>query len=311
MNAAPRVTIVVLQRETFAHTERSIESLYATTSVPFNLVYVDAGSPPAVRRTILAAAKRHGFEVLRRPRFLTPNEARNVALAHVATELVAFIDNDVIFAEGWLEALVACADETGAEIVGPLVCIGEPAFERVHVAGGMAHIEESAAGRTFHETHNFVDQQLADVAGQLMREATEMVEFHCMLVRRSVFARVGAFDERLRSASEHLDLCMLVRRSGGTVVFEPGAVVNQLLPRPFPRDLRSLPFFLQRWNPRHNASTIEHFRTKWNLQRGDRALAASLDWLDERRDLMFVKFQPARVRHGLRLARRFVLGGQR
>jgi glycosyltransferase involved in cell wall biosynthesis len=306
VNGVPRVTVVVLQRETFAHTERSIESAYATTKVPFRLVYVDAGSPAPVRRAIAAAAARHGFAVLRRPRFLTPNEARNLALANLTTELVVFIDNDVIFAEGWLEALVACADETGAEIVGPLVCIGEPAFERVHVAGGMAHIEETAAGRAFHETHKFVDRQLADVAAQLVREPTEMVEFHCMLVRRSVFAHIGAFDERLRSASEHL-----VRRSGGTVFFEPGAVVNQLLPRPFPRDLRSLPFFLQRWSPRHNASTIEHFRTKWNLQRGDRALAASLDWLDERRDLMFVKFQPARVRHGLRLARRFVLGGQR
>jgi hypothetical protein len=57
---------------------------------------------------------------------------------------VAFIDNDVIPERGWLEALRRCMDETGAWIVGPLYCEGEPDAAVAHMAGGEAHFEESA-----------------------------------------------------------------------------------------------------------------------------------------------------------------------
>ncbi len=101
--AGPRVTVAVTQRESFDHTLRSIESLYATTAtVPFDLVYVDAGSPLPVRALIDDAARRFGFRVLRSERYLTPNEARNLAAAAIDTPFVLFVDNDIIFRDAWL-----------------------------------------------------------------------------------------------------------------------------------------------------------------------------------------------------------------
>ena len=50
---------------------------------------------------------------------------------------------------------------------------------------------------------------------------TEQVEFHCMLVRRDVFVRLGPLDESLRSVREHLDLCLRVQEDGGEVWFDP------------------------------------------------------------------------------------------
>jgi hypothetical protein len=97
---------------------------------------------------------------------------------------------------------------------------------------------------------------------------------------------------------------MLVRASGGAVVFEPSAVVSQLLPRPFPFDAASRSFFLQRWNRADNRATIEHFRTKWCLQARDPALEATLEWLDARPDLRFRYLRPDIVRNGLRRVRR-------
>ena len=52
------------------------------------------------------------------------------------TEYVVFVDNDVLYTEGWLDRLVACADETGAEVVAPLTCQGLPAHTEIHHAGG-------------------------------------------------------------------------------------------------------------------------------------------------------------------------------
>jgi GT2 family glycosyltransferase len=300
----PRVTVAVLQRESFGHTGRSLESLYATAQAPFDLIYVDAGSPPPVQRLIEDEGRRRGFRVLRQERFLAPNEARNLALPHIQTEFVAFVDNDLIFRDAWLRRLLACADETGAEVAGPLVCIGQPPFRTIHSAGGNAHIEETESGRRFIESHRFLGRRLAAVAQRLIREPVEMVEFHCMLVRRSVFDRLGFLDEKLRTANEHMDLCMHVRQNGGKVVFEPGAIVNHLLPAPFPFDRQSWPFFFERWRKVNNRATIEHFRAKWNLQPDDRTLDATHNWCNDRRDMIFRYLRPAILRHGLRKLRR-------
>ena len=295
------VTVVVTQRESFGHTGRSIESLYATAGVPFDLLYVDAGSPPRVRRLIDAEAIRHGFRVLRHDGFLTPNEARNRALALVDADYVAFVDNDIIFREAWLERLLACAVETDADLVGPLICMGNPPFRKVHCAGGSLAIEEAAYGRRLRAGHR-VQWWLPDatVDGELVREPTGYLEMHCVLARRSVFERVGIFDERLRSAFEHIDLCLLVARSGGKIMLEPDAVINELLPAPFPLDLQSLPFFRQRWSRAKNRATAEHFRSKWDLQPDDYALEMTLDFCNHRGEVLFRYLRPDLVRFGLR-----------
>ncbi len=299
------------QRETFCHTEASIDSLYATTRAPFDLVYVDGGSPPAVRKRIEAAAQRRGFRVLRCERFLSPNEARNLALAASTGEFVVFVDNDLIFGDGWLERLVECADETGAEIVGSA---------HLHRT---ADVQENPCGRRQRAHHGgrrraalsrdipLPHRQLADVADLLVRQPLEMVELHCMLVRRTVFDRAGLFDERLLAAHEHADLCMLVRAAGGTVMFEPASIANQLLPAIYPFDRDSLPFFRWRWSRANCRATAEHFRAKWNLASGDTQVAATENWCNDRRDVLFRYLRPRYFRHGSRRLRRALAGKMR
>jgi len=119
------VTSVVVPRERFSIAQHSLESIYKHTR-PFELIYVDGGSPRAVSRWLDQAATQYGFRLLRSKQYLMPNQARNIGLAEVKTKYVVFIDNDVIVWPGWLESLIECAEETGAWIVGPVVCIGKP-----------------------------------------------------------------------------------------------------------------------------------------------------------------------------------------
>ncbi len=42
-----KVTIVVVPRERFSVTQRSLENVYAETDYPFTLVYVDGNSKPS------------------------------------------------------------------------------------------------------------------------------------------------------------------------------------------------------------------------------------------------------------------------
>ena len=278
-------TIVVVPRERFALTRRSLDSIYENTSCPFKLVYVDGGSPAATRRYLEAQAKQRGFALLRRDYYLTPNEARNLGFAQVETPYTVFVDNDVLVTPGWLEALIACADDTKAWVVGPLYCMGELETPIVHMAGGRAYIDEQQGVRRFYEVQRFWGVPLSQVRPRLHREACEVVEFHCMLVRTEVVQRLGPFDEQLMSALENPDFCMSVRAAGGEVYLEPAALVTYLHPPPCA--WRDLPYFFLRWSEQWNRASLRRFREKWNLPDNDPSLVAQFHaWTGWRRQVL-------------------------
>ncbi|HTE65712.1 MAG TPA: glycosyltransferase, partial [Candidatus Binatia bacterium] len=90
-DGGPAVTILVVPREQFSVAGRALEALYERSRHPFALIYVDGGSPRAVRREIEASARRRGFTLIRTNGYLTPNQARNLALARVKSRYVVFL----------------------------------------------------------------------------------------------------------------------------------------------------------------------------------------------------------------------------
>jgi len=97
-------------RERFSHSKVALETLYQNTALPFELAYVDVNSPRHVARYLRQQAAERNFQLIRRERYLSPNQARNVGLAAVTSEYVVFIDNDCEVAPGCLAALLRCAE---------------------------------------------------------------------------------------------------------------------------------------------------------------------------------------------------------
>lgn len=218
------------------------------------------------------------------------------------TRYVVFIDNDAVPAPGWLDKLVECAETTGAWIVGPLYFIGEPERQEIHMAAGDARIEERPGGRRFVERHRFAGKRPAEVRAHLVRQPCEQVEFHCMLVRAEVFERLGPLDEELRSVAEHSDLCMLVRRHGGDVYFEPDSIVTYVTSGRF--GLSDYAYFFRRWSEAWTEASIERFREKWDLPVGEAGMKAIARWNEEHRHIPLMPTQRALERvFGWRLGR--------
>jgi hypothetical protein len=275
---SPLVTVVISPRERFSLTEGTLASVIQDTSVPFDLLVVDGGYPIRLKRRLESMARARGFLILRKDYYLSPNEARNLALPHVATKYVAFIDNDLVVVKGWLEALVRCAEDTGADIVSPVVCIGEPLHSIIHIAGGTVRIVEKNGKRALREVHQHANRQLDEVRDELRRERTELAEFHCMLVRRKVFDRLGPLDESLKATSEHIDLCMKVRNAGGAVFLEPSAVVTYL-PAP-PLAMSDVPYYLLRWGDEWCIASERHLAETWGVAISESAV---LSWTPRHR----------------------------
>jgi glycosyltransferase involved in cell wall biosynthesis len=301
--------VVVAPREQFRVTRPALESIFAQTGLPYKLVYVDGASPAPVQRYLKLRARQRGFTLIRTEHYISPTEARALALPHVDTPYVCFIDNDVIVTRGWLDRLVRCADETDAWAVGPLYCNGVPALRLIHMAGGQAHIREENGRRAFYEKHRFWGRPAAEVQTHLRREATELVEYHCMLLRTETFDKFGPQDPRYLSSAESLDICLQLRGAGYPVYLEPDAVVSNQPPPPFL--WTDLPFYLLRWSDAWNRISLRCFRERWDLPADDRWIGDHYGWLTRHRDLAFewVAQGTRRVlgwRRGGRLARLIV-----
>ena len=286
--SAARATIVVVPRERFSEAKTSLESVLADTEKPYELVYVDGGSPRKLRRWLEQQAAEHSFKLIRRNRYLSPNEARNIGLAEVDTEFVAFLDNDVSVKPGWLEKLIECADETGAAAVGPLTC--EYDFDTVHFAGGEVEIneeeEDEEVARRVRDKMYLAQKKVHKVQDELVRKEVQLCEFHCVMARTDALREVGGLDEGLLNTREHLDFSLSLAKNGGTVWFEPESVVAYMPPPPL--EASDVPFFMLRWSNDWEQRSLNHFRQKWDLVEDDffKRRLGRLGW---RRQAMVVK----------------------
>lgn len=291
----PKVTVVMIPRERFSCARESIDGLYENTHMLFDLIYVDTNAPRRHASELQAMAESRGFRILRTDRYLKPAQARNVGARAADGEYVVFVDNDVAYAPGWLENLVACADETGADVVGPLACQFEPLHEEIHAAGG--RIMEPAEFERFRkicetgeqdltavepkfeicEVIHKQGQKVADEAANLKRCETGFVEFHCCLVRRDTLERVGYLDDRL-STKEHLDFCLSVIRNGGTIYLEPTSIITYFaFSDEHPLSLSDLNFYLVRWSTKWHKSSLSLFMRKWSF--ADNGYTAQKMWV--------------------------------
>ncbi len=285
--STPEVTIIVVPRERFQFACESLESLYENTDYPFKLIYVDNHSPTSLQQHLQTQAQLKGFQLIRTERFLSPNQARNVGLKQVLnqpnrSQYVVFVDNDVIFAPGWLQALVDCSEQTNATVVGSLVCQYQPVHQIIHCAGGEYMSSEEFAcfvrgepsvtssdqqGKwRINEKTFYQNRPIAEVRDRLKRQPTGFVEFHSMLVRTAIFDQIGLLDEGFSCTKEYLDFCMLVAQAGGTVYLEPASVVTFLTHPPAPAlKWSDLPYFMVRWSDAWERESLLHFQKKWDL----------------------------------------------
>lgn len=265
----PRVTIVVVPRERFGIAQDSLQSILDKTTVPYDLIYIQAGGPASLQDWLRAQADAKGFRLIEMGRYVSPNEARNIGWKLAATPYVVFIDNDVIPADHWLEPLVTCADETGADVVCPVTCHGLPLHTRVHQAGGQFTPDVSAFFATVPGRRRLdivtrgEHQELAEIPPE--RHETQVCEFHCTLIRRDLMERTGLLDEELLATREHIDFCMGVLASGGKIICEPNSVITYRFTKTDPMKLSDMPYYIVRWSQDWQLRSIARFIDKWGF----------------------------------------------
>jgi glycosyltransferase involved in cell wall biosynthesis len=278
INPAPvmtsSVTVVVTQREGFHFTRESLYSLLDSLGRAFPVIYVDGASPPECR-DFLAARSPGQLLHIREERFLSPNEAKNLAIPHIRTEFAAFVDNDVLFQSGWLDLLLETAIDKNAASVAPFYRERIGISEKIHMAGGEARIVEIRDRRLLVVTHD--ERKSRGEVARLAPFATSHIEMHALLVRTDFLRRrPELFDSAIPSIPENVDFCLGLLDMGGAIWMDPRAVVTVILPTKIPAADR--PFYLFRWSQESQLRGLSHFRKKWKLAGIQPVLNSQLRW---------------------------------
>jgi GT2 family glycosyltransferase len=254
-----------------------LESLLRDDYPAFDVVVVDntdKGSfSPTIRGDERIRVVREGRRGLSR--------ARNTGIRSARYDILAFIDDDVTVDGGWMRAIAsALEDESIAGVTGLVVPaeLETQAQREFEWYGGMSKGRERRLirGATLSASQAIGVQQFGVGAN--------------MAFRRSVFQRVGSFDEALGGGTatlgaEDLDFFHRVLREGLTLCYEPAAqvrhrhrrTVTELRSQVFANGCSYSVYLLKIWSrrsvPRHRVAI---FAVLWAVGRLGTALFRSI-----------------------------------
>ena len=274
--------VAFVPREVFSTTQKCLKRLYEVTEETFDLVCIDGNSDSETKAFLEDYSQEKGFKLLRSECYLSPNQARNMAYEwakeNLEADYIVFIDNDVLVTSGWLTAMVNCADETGAGIVGPAYYEHLPECSKLHMYGGECGIERDEYGKlTLFERHDCQHTEEAGLENPLVRKSTGLIEFHTVLVRMDLLAKTGGLDPALSCFAEHADLSMLAKQHGYEIWLEPDSKVTYVPPKRLERTDRD--FFFLRWSEDWMQADQKHLIDKWDLEYFPNTKGRGLQWL--------------------------------
>lgn len=281
-------TIVVSPRERYSSVLHSLESLFSTIHPDVPVIVVEGSTPRPIRQRLRQLSAERPFIHVALDYMVTPNEARNIGMRMASTPYVVLSDNDIEYEPGWLEALERNALESGADAVAPLIFIGPDQARIIHHAGGRLIFHESNGRPIIKEQHRLMNVPFESVESRLSELApmdNDVCEFHCAMLRKSVWEAMGGLDERLITR-EQVDFGLRLISMGSRITFARDSHVTYRAFDPFnPIDLG---YHLFRWSDHRAVESMdafeetwqlnlerEHIRTKWIANHRARAIASA------------------------------------
>ncbi len=258
----PTVTIGFVPRERFSLAAESLQRIFDYTEIPFNLIVVNCNIPKIYWQQMEQVLQgRDKVKVIHREHYLLPNQSKNLVVQEAQDEFLCLIENDNLVQKGWLSQLIAACEEYPADAAVPLMIEGALGAGKVHFEDllGQVRAIQTPEGTKL-EILSRTDRKELDRGCD--RRTVQFMEQHCLLFRRSVFDRIGPYDEELNTRDE-IDLSLSLHQAGVRVVFEPKCEIHYI--PPYPPQLNEIDYFCMKWNLKRAAKSRDRIQEKWNL----------------------------------------------
>jgi GT2 family glycosyltransferase/glycosyltransferase involved in cell wall biosynthesis len=213
-STTPRVSIVIPVHNKIDYTVACLRSLAAHPgTAAFETIVVDDASGDATAERL---AQIEGIRVVRNAQNLGFVGSCNAGAATAHGKFLAFLNNDTVVEDGWLDALLRVFDEEpGAGLAGAKLVYPDG---RLQEAGGIVFADGS--GWNYGRFENPADPRF-----EFRREA-DYCSGAAIMIRSDLFEKLGGFDTRYAPAYyEDTDLAFAVRKADKKVFYEPRATV--------------------------------------------------------------------------------------
>jgi glycosyltransferase involved in cell wall biosynthesis len=181
---------------------RCIQGILGQTRPPAEIIVVDDG---CTDKTV-EIASRYPVRIVRHEVNMGLSSARNTGVRSARNDLVASIDADCLAKPDWLERLLECFQDQST----------------VGAGGRLIELYRTKLPDKWRALH------MIQHRGPEMIVGADFLFGHSTLFRKTAIEKVGLYKEALRTNNEDEYICRKLLQGGGTLVYEPRAVVEHL-----------------------------------------------------------------------------------
>jgi GT2 family glycosyltransferase len=217
LGAPPRVSIVIPVFNRIDLTKQCLDAVHRTTPAGlYEVIVVDNASSDGTTEFLRQERAANRLKAVVNDTNLGFGRACNRAARLARGEFVVFLNNDTVAQPGWLEALIAAADDASVGAVGSRL---------LYPDGTIQH-----AGIHFHDgrPEHVFRRKAADFPAAMTQRDYPAVTGACILFRRDLLEKIGGFSEEYTMYVEDVDLCLSVWDAGFRVVYEPASLLFHL-----------------------------------------------------------------------------------
>lgn len=196
VGSTPLISLIIPSKNQFLVLRQCIEHLMARTSYPnYELLIVDNGSTDADACQFLNDLNDMGIDqvrVLRWPKPFSFSALGNYAVQHARGDVLAFLDNDLVFsnaAPDWLSIMLGNALRPEVGIVGGRLDYPRGEVEHAGIILGFG----DSVGHAFQD---YAVEKRGYMRRLVMQQNVSAVSGSLMMMRREVFEELGGFDEQ-------------------------------------------------------------------------------------------------------------------
>ena len=215
----PKVSVIIPTRDHVELLTECIEGLLERTDYPdLEIIIADNESIEAKTQAFFVDVARRGVRTLRSPGEFNFSRINNEAAREAGGDVLLFLNNDVsVIDRTWLKEMILHAVRPGIGAVGARLLYPDGTVQHGGVVLGIGGI----AGHV----HRGASRDDPGYFGRLMlAQDISCVTAACMAVPKSVFEKVGGFDEEhLAVAFNDVDLCIRIREAGYRIIWTPYA----------------------------------------------------------------------------------------
>ena len=229
------LTIVMAPYERFSIFAKSIDLLFKTVSIPFNLIIVESSAPEQIRSTLEHRHRQHKNITILYTKEIPPTYAAfNLAFPHIKTKYVFLMVNDIKLQKGSLEKLIEHAEQHQCDIACP--------------------------------NNSMISRSVIRMNGQRER-ANSVTSFGLrpsFLMTQDALQKIGKFDSHMNAFVGGLDAMLTLQEKKLKVCTVPDSLISSYSDSSAP--LIDSDLYTFQWSIEKTNQCLQRLEDKWNVR---------------------------------------------